>query len=216
MPDNIPILCMVCSQTLKGDAAYAEHMTIHGGSVATGKAIEQNIPKIPVGKDIPPSQDFMELAAMMDTQPAPTTIAPPDAKPSSAMNGKQLQEESKLELRYQWVGNCKLCHTPVRTIMVKIGNEMAVVALCLTHNEVEQRIVPSLDPPTENKEVKTSVSAKQPEGTEKEVNSNGTEDRPLVQPDASLQNKVRPARLPKTRKPSSVHNSGEKHPSPLL
>lgn len=149
----MPVICFICNQTLKNDALYLDHMQKVHGTTSPDKAMaeqklkEENLPQQQiVSKDVPPSPEFMEIAQMMDNPSLP----PMDAKPTSQASGKQLpleERESKpLELRYQWIGECPQCHTPIRTIIIKPGDKCVVVAYCLSHNEVEQREVPLLEP----------------------------------------------------------------------
>lgn len=142
---NFPISCFVCDPPLmvKGDQAYLSHMqTIHGGMTAgqaieQKKVIEQNVPKeIPLNKDTPPSQEFMEIAKMMDQ---PRQNLAPVIKP--AMDSPVLtnaRDKKPVLLKYRYEGNCEICNTPVRTIMVEINAHLFAVAYCLTHEEVKQ------------------------------------------------------------------------------
>lgn len=219
MPDNIPILCMVCSQTLKGDAAYAKHMEQHGGSVATGKAIEQNIPKIPVGKDIPPSDEFMELAKQIDSKPSHPLPMPPTEESSlkgasldAQPEGKKL-ESKPLRVKYKYEGNCPECGKPVDTLEVIIADKCAVIAWCALHSQVGfQTLDPIYKdepevkwPPEYLEEQNASVDKF---NKEQEVKSNGTKDRFELLADAPILDTVRSRRMRKADKKSSVHNTG--------
>lgn len=143
------IICMVCPPGSPEipEAKYQQHMaSVHGGSQAVAKAIEQNTPKI-INRDDPPPPDFMEIAKMMDSKPSqPET---PVAKPEpTVVSGKQQQGEQEikpLQLKYKWDGNCPTCNSPVRTIVLKANGKTIAVAYCLTHEEVEQREVYPLD-----------------------------------------------------------------------
>src|SRR5882724_3834278 len=159
---NVPYLCIICGETIKGDMVYINHMeTVHGNSspdkaLATQKSIASNVPKIVLDKNAPPPPEFAEIAAMMDnplpSTPVPPPIVPPvvtaEATVPSGHTGQQ-EGKNKIVLKYRYEGNCPTCNEPVRTIMLKANGKTIAIAYCLSHEEIEQREVHPIEEETD-------------------------------------------------------------------
>lgn len=152
MPD-IPVTCMVCMASIK-DSAFPQHMqSIHGGMTqAEAIQVEKNIPKqqLPVvlDKDTPPSDEFMEIAKMLDKPKEVPPVSVTASKAPVRTENVRQEEPKPLELKYQWIGNCPTCNTPVKTITLKAKGQTVCVAYCLTHQELQQREVADLEEKT--------------------------------------------------------------------
>jgi len=160
---NVPYLCIICGETIKGDMVYINHMeTVHGTSspdkaLATQKSIASNVPKIVLDKNAPPPPEFAEIAAMMDN-PLPSTPVPPPIVPpvvtaqATVPSGRTGQQEgkNKIVLKYRYEGNCPTCNAPVRTIILNANGKTIATAYCLTHEEIEQREVHPIEEATDD------------------------------------------------------------------
>jgi hypothetical protein len=168
---GFPVQCFICNITCKGDDAYIVHMqTVHETSspdqaMRKQKAIDANIPKdVPVvmlDKEAPPSQEFAEIAAMLDTPhpegPRPVQKPSPPVQEEAKVSRPIPQEERKsIRLKYKYEGNCGICNAPIRTIMVQVDNRLFATAYCLTHEELLQievhPIKDSVESPDDTKE----------------------------------------------------------------
>lgn len=144
---SIPVMCMICSKSVKEDQ-FVRHMeTAHGtASQSEAMAREGNIPKqapVVLDKEAAPSSDFMEVAAMLDaTPPVPEKVK---QVVQETQRPAPVAEPKRLVLRYKWEGECKECSTQIRTVVVKAKGQTVVVALCLMHGEIQQREVADLE-----------------------------------------------------------------------
>lgn len=199
------VICMVCPPGAPEveESEYSKHMEKHGGSQAVGRFKEQNLPPLPPGiaPGNLPSKEFLEIAQEIDkaekqTPPSIVPAPPVQEKPVVAHPGvshaQKTTEIPPLKLKYVWEGNCRSCNTPVRTVMLQNGDKLFSIALCLTHDAVEQKEVVPLEETekTLEKEIKDIVARK---GAEKHGKTN-------VRSKPPVQNKVRP--VPKTDPPS--------------
>lgn len=206
------VFCAICPDAPDFEAdlptpeksAYAHHMAeVHGGSQKTGRFKQQNLPPLPptVTPNDLPSDEFLKTVQEIDKveKQAPPQIVPTppvQEKPVVAHPGvSQAQKTAEiplLKLKYVWIGNCPTCNTPVRTVMLQNGDKLFAIALCLTHDAVEQKEVVPLEETekTLEKEIKDIVARK---GAEKHGKTN-------VRSKPPVQNKVRP--VPKTDPPS--------------
>lgn len=144
---SIPVQCMVCGKSVK-DSMFPQHMQgVHGGmSQSEAMMAEKNIPnpQIPIvlDKDAPPSDDFMEVAAMLDK---------PKETPSEELKKKlvnpfipKVEEKDPITLKYKYEGTCPKCNTPIKTVVIKPGSKWFAVAFCLDHEEITQQEVTPL------------------------------------------------------------------------
>lgn len=148
--DNFPILCTICDQTLKGDQAYLQHMQSEHGTTSTSKAlakdkaIKQNVPRsVPIGKDIPPTDEFMEVAKQIDLKP-PIVRSEVSTSPPVHSSGTQQQEVKPLELKYKWEGDCPKCNGEITTLEVPIEDNLIAIAYCIRdRKQVEyKKVIP--------------------------------------------------------------------------
>jgi hypothetical protein len=146
------IMCMACDPTISlPEKQYGKHMQDRHGGLSQSEAMQQqkNIPKqqtpIALDKAAPPTDDFMEVAKMLDKpkEVPPVSVTAPKA-PARTESFRQ-EERKPLILKYRWEGNCEKCNVPVRTVVVKAKGQTVAVALCLDDGEVEQREVADLE-----------------------------------------------------------------------
>lgn len=148
----IPIMCMICSRSVREDQ-FPQHMISVHGTTSQSEAMgnQAQIPPkqapIVLNKETPPSDEFLQMANDIDKkQEQPKTPNPPvvTAHPSVELTSGGPKSEP-IVLKYKYEGNCNTCNVPIRTIVVKAKGQTVAVALCLTHGEVQQREVPSLE-----------------------------------------------------------------------
>lgn len=150
---SIPIICMVCSASIKEDR-FPQHMaSVHGGlSQSEAMAQQKNIPTqqapIVLDKEAPPSPDFMEVAKMLDEKPKPSLPPPAVSKEvgtSTSASVSQQEELKPIKLEYRYSGSCKECRIPVETLVVKVKNQAVAVAFCTKHGQLTEREVVDLN-----------------------------------------------------------------------
>lgn len=164
----IPVQCMVCGKSVK-DSMFPQHMqSVHGGMSQSEAIIaEKNIPnpQIPIvlDKDAPPSDDFMEVAAMLD-KPKETSSEELKKKLVNPFTPKVERERKpkEIKLEYKYSGECQECLVPVETLVVKVKGQTVTVAFCTKHGQLKEREVADLekdceplftfDPPISEKE----------------------------------------------------------------
>lgn len=212
---------MVCDKTLKGDAAYIEHMQKAHGTNSPDQAmgitklkadnLPKDVPVVVVDKDAPPSAEFMEMAKLMDV---PVPDAAPSVQPpkttgvvSEGSSPAPVVPSSKpLVLKYRFEGNCGICNSPVRTIMLKANGKLIATAYCLTHEELVQlEVAPIGKDLTEPERITIEENVKdlREEGKKHEPKRRRT----FIRSNAPVSSKVRVAGLPKTDEVSVPNNA---------
>lgn len=193
---SIPIMCLICNASIK-DSQFPIHMqSVHGGlSQSEAIVAEKNIPTqqspIILDKDAPPSDDFMEVAQMLD-KPKEAPPVPKPVETTPARNVSLVQEEPKpIKLEYRYSGQCKDCRIGVETLVVKVKGQTVAVAFCTRHGQLAEREVADLKEivlPKQSKEeieiIKT-FNEKYDKNQRKEV-KHDKRSKPVVQPEATL------------------------------
>lgn len=150
---SIPIICMVCSASIK-DTQFVTHMnSVHGGlSQSEAMQAEKNIPKpqapIVLDKEAPPSDEFMEVAKMLDEKPKEAPPVPSTAPKASARSVLAVQEERKplpITLEYNYTGECPKCFISLKTVIVHTAGKCFAVAICMNHGQLKEREVVDLE-----------------------------------------------------------------------
>lgn len=179
---NFPILCILCSETLKGDNAYLAHMqTVHS---ATQQAKEKNLPKdipaVVLDKDAPPSDEFMEIAKMMDKPtPPPNPVQLKPVPPAPVIQ----QQTKPIILKYKYEGTCEKDNTPIKTIMVEVAGQLVANGYCMNCDEVKKQINVHPIEDTLNQEIKELVK-------ERKEAKNEKRSKPVVRDNSPLQTAV--------------------------
>ena len=156
MPLAIPIQCMVCNASVK-ENLFPQHMaSVHAGlSQSEAMAQEKNIPvqqsPIVLDKEAPPSQEFMEVAKMLDekSKPSPTPPVVQSSQKNEVEHVSEWQEELKpIKLEYRYSGQCEKCRVPVETLVVTVKGQTVAVAFCIKHGQLAEREVADLEEET--------------------------------------------------------------------
>ena len=140
------IVCMVCPTGAPEveESKYPLHMqTVHGGSQATGRMINRNIPPstpLPNGVspvDLPTPEFLQTIEEMEQTPPPPKpTVAPPSVKIAPPVQ--------PIQLTYRYMGSCENGHQ-VTTLEMDVEGKHFVVAYCLAESrQIESREVANL------------------------------------------------------------------------
>lgn len=149
---SIPVMCLICNKSVK-DSMFPQHMQfVHSGMTQSEAiATEKNMPnpQIPIvlDKDAPPSDDFMEVAKMLD-KPKDVPPVPSPVKKTPARSVPSAQEERKpkeIKLEYKYSGECADCLIPVETLVVKVKGQTVTVAFCTKHGQLKEREVADLE-----------------------------------------------------------------------
>lgn len=214
MPTNFPIMCLICNQTLKGDAAYMNHMETFHGTTSPDQAMgvqrskNANIPKdapaVVLSKDAPPPDEFMEIAKMMDS-PAPATppVTSTPAGTVSTFSPPAGGPKKELTLKYKYEGNCDIHNVPIETIVIEMDRIWIANAYCLMCHEVKKQIsVSPIDQP-----IRVTIDE-----TVKEIREEGKDNEPkkrraFIRNNATLPSKMRSTRLPEADKTSVPSNA---------
>jgi hypothetical protein len=153
---DIMIECFACGIKFK-EPQYIKHMEmVHNGMNQTDamrakKDIPQEKPQTPVvlDKDAPPSDSFMEVAAMLDKPKEPPVATSPVREGHKVAEMPQSQQEVKkpkeIKLEYKYSGECKDCLMPVETLVVKVKGQTVTVAFCSKHGQLKEREVADLE-----------------------------------------------------------------------